>query len=57
MLPQRAQLAMVLLLGACALTTLSGACVDSFSVRIGGLAGKLLGDDQPEPEPKPYPYP
>ena len=53
MLPQRAQLAMVLLLGACALTTLSGACVDSFSVRIGGLAGKLLGDDQPEPEPKP----
>ena len=44
-LHQRTQLAMVLLLGACALTILCGACVDTFSVRIGGLAGALLGDD------------
>ena len=38
---QRTQLAMVLLLGACALTILCGACVDTFSVRIGGLAVTL----------------
>ena len=44
-LSPRTQLAMVLLLGACALTILCGACVDTFSVRIGGLAGALLGGD------------
>ena len=39
----RAQAAMVALLGVCGLTVLGGAAARSFSIRIGGLAGTLLG--------------